>query len=192
MKKVTILLVGVTYVVAIIVVAVLGVLAEVHNVTIDVQSIVLIEARDLPAGNYLTYPETSAVPDSQYAIFSRPGADGEGQTEYPIEWNIGGIRYDYVIQIRGYSQVMSDAWKEGKGNFSVESFVLPENATFKTLDYALFEDNGNTPSDITISKQGLIHFEQERTGIFTFNARISATDNSYTVCNIRFIVVGSI
>ena len=190
MKKVTILLVGITYVTAIIIVAVLGVLSQFYNVTVEVESIVLVEARDLDAGYYQTYPEGTAVTESQYAIFSRPGADGQGQTDYPIEWNIGGIRYDYVIQIRGYAQIMTDTWKEGRGNFSIESFALPEDATFPTLDYALYEDNGSEPADIKVSQQGLIHFEQERTGIFTFNARISATDNSYKVCNIRFIVVG--
>ncbi len=190
MKKVTIILVGITYVVAIIVVAVLGVLAEMHNVTVDVESIVLVEARNLAAGNILTYPEGTNVPDSDYAIFSRPGSDGKGQTEYPIEWNIGGVHYDYVIQIRGYQKILADTWKDGQGNFSVAAFVLPEEATVKTLNYSLYEDSGNKPADMTISQQGLIHFEQARSGIFTFNASISATDNSYKECHIRFVVVG--
>ena len=191
MKKITVILVSLIFVAAILTVGILGVLSEIHNVTIEVESIVLLEARNLPAGQILTYPEGTTVPDSDYAIFSRPKEGQPSQTDYNIEWNIGGVSYDYVIQMRGYKTIMDDAnWKDGQGNFALGAFVLPEDATVQALHYALFDGDGAEPADMTISEQGLIHFAEKRNGVFAFDARISATDNSYKVCNIHFIAVG--
>ena len=191
MKKITIILVSLIFAAAILAVGILGVLSEIHNVTVEVEAIVLTQARNLPAGQILTYPEGTTVLDSDYAIFSRPKEGEPSQSEFPIEWNIAGISYDYVIQMRGYKAIMDDAkWKDGQGNFDLSAFVLPENATVQTLHYALVDSDGGVPSDMSISEQGLIHFKSKRNGVFTFDARISATDNSYKVCNVHFIAVG--
>lgn len=190
MKKITAILVGLIFVASILAVGIIGVLSEIHNVTVEVESIVLEEARNLASGQALTYPAGTTVLDSDYAIFSRPKEGEEGQKDFNIEWNIAGVSYDYVVQIRGYRRIMEDAsWKDGQGYFSLSAFVLPENATVPTLHYALF-DGLKAPEDIAISEKGMIHFKEKRTGIFSFDARISATDNSYKVCNVHFVVVG--
>lgn len=191
MKKITAIVVSLIYVTAIVVVAFMGVLAEIRNQTVDVANIVLTEARYLTPGYVLTYPTGTKVLDSDYAIFSRPTQEGEGQTEVDIAWNIGGLSYDYVIQIRGYKTIMEySGWKDGTGNLSLSAFVLPENATKQELLYNVYDENGGTLPDISISDAGLLHFEEKRGGVFSFLVRISATDNSYKVCNIHVIAVG--
>lgn len=189
MKKITVILVSVVYVSAIIVVAFLGVLAETRNATVEVTKIVLDQTRDLASGGILTYPTGTRVEDSIYAIYSRP--DGEGEASSDIAWTIDGIRFDYVIQVRGYATIYERGdWKDGKGCFDLGAFVLPENATEQRLIYQLSDSNGDQPSFASINEEGLISFSEAVTGITAFQASISATDNSGIVCNVRFIMVG--
>lgn len=189
MKKITVILVSIVYVTAIIVVAFLGVLAETKNQTVNVTSIVLDQARNLTQGGVLTYPTGTLPQDSIYAIFSRP-ENGEGGS-YDIAWTIDGIRFDYVIQIRGFTTIYErEDWKDGQGCFDLGAFVLPENATEQRLLYRLNDSSGDEPTFATIGEDGLITFSDKVYGITTFQAVIQSTDNSGVTCNIRFIVAG--
>ena len=187
MRKIAFVLTTFIYVTAIVVVAFVGILAEVRNATVEVTAIVLEEARFLAPGRYLTYPDIAPVESSIYAIFARPDSSSEEQSEYDITWNVGGVAFDYVIQIRGYTTIMeSDTWKDGKGNLRLSAFVKPENATIQDLNYSLV----GVEEDMTISQSGILTFQEKRTGIFAFDVQIKAQDTSYKVSNIHIIAVG--
>ena len=184
MKKVTFIFIGVIYVLAIILVAFLGVQSHIQNQTVEVTDIVLTQAKDMGKGEILTYPEGSQLKASVYALYTRPEEDqiDENGKYNGVIWNVGseGDRYDYVVQIRDFNVVADSAsWRDGPMHFDLGAMVLPENATKKDLAYSIQDSNGNTPSNATISPNlGLIHFTEKFAKKTHFRVFIRSTDNS--------------
>ncbi len=193
MKKITFIFVGIIYVLAIIMVAFLGVNATIHGQTVDVTEIVLRQAGGLEAGSTLTYPEGVAVKDSVFTLYSRPEESeivmdeethiGKKGTLY---WSKGpGIDFDYIIEVRKFAEICdSSTWRDGKMHFSVEAFVLPEDATKKDLVYTLMTPGGDIPQNATINpSNGDITFLEKYTSPVTdFYIMIKTTDNSMVSC----------
>ncbi|MCR5348819.1 MAG: hypothetical protein K6E59_04350 [Bacilli bacterium] len=193
MKKITALLVAAVYLFAVVLISVLGVVSEVRNQTVEVTQIILTCARNLPQGGLLTYPENQPLSSSITALYSRP----DGTTPPPegaeyVTWSIGGIRFDYVLQVRSFNPIYDDPkWKDGQGNLDLSAFALPENATKQELTYSLFDAEGNKAIGTSVNEQGIVHFDTKLTADYTsFLLTISATDNSGMTCNVRLIVAG--
>ena len=195
MKKITFVLVAVIYVVAIILVAFIGVASEVTNQTIEVASIALLEAADLGKGSQLLYPETATLTSSVYAIHTRPeeeAIDPDTGKAGTLTWNSSGNAYDYIVQIRDFNTVCdSPNWKYGPMHFSLAATVTPSDATKKDLAYAIADSTGSTPTNVTINNQGDVTFAEKLSNtVSTFTVRISATDNSKVVTLVYLMVRG--
>lgn len=196
MKKITIIIVSAIYVLSIVVVAFLGVLSEVKNVTVPVEKIVLKEMRNVGFGGMLTYPQGTKAADSIYAIFSRPDSNGyvvDDPAAAEITWNVAGLDLDYVIQIRSLEAFFDSArWNQTLGSFDLGAYVLPENATYTDIRYYLDEKEKASEQGISLSEDGVVKFSSPLTEpFFSFIVSISAVDNSNVTCNVRFMVRGA-
>ena len=195
MKKITFILVGVIYFAAIIIVAFLGVRAEVSGQTIEVTAIYMEKAIGVDPGAYRTLPEGVEPKASTYVVYARPkeqDIDPETGKAGGITWNTGEYRYDYVVQIRNFNPIADDPnWVDGRGHFSLKCFVAPEDATKQDLTYALTDSTGLSPENVTIDNQGMVTFVETPTAKAThYNLLVAPTDNSLVRCHVRFTVVG--
>ena len=197
MKKITFVFVGIVYFVAIIVIAFLGVHPGVYKQTIDVTGIVLNEAENMGKGEHVTYPEGSAIVDSVYTLYARPDEAAisplTGKSGY-VTWNLGGIEFDYVIQIRDFNTIYeSPDWRYGPTHFDLGAHVTPEDATITTLHYAVSALNGQEMKQVEIDDKGMMTFtEKLEDTVTTFTATITSADNSGIVCDVCFVVRGYI
>ena len=196
MKKAVIAIVSVIYVVSIIIVAFLGVQAEVLDnlVDVNVEKIVLDELSDedkLVGGEYTYYNDAIQSEESKiYTSFSRPleeEIDEKGKRGSET-WNkvVGGEiqdRYNYVIKIWSLKTIFSDpSWKDGAGKFKINAHVLPKEATKQKINYALVGNDG-----ITINEDGLITLAKFD-GATSFEVIMTATDASQVYSKISFKV----
>ena len=198
MKKITFIFVGIIYVVAIIMVAFLGVRAEVVNQTVEVTSIVLKEAAELKAGENLVYPAGVEPKNSTYMLYCRPEEEnidistGKSSSTGSVVWNSDTVRYNYAFQVRGLKTIYESAtWRDGKGHFDLGAYVLPEDATKQELIYTVTDSSGAYPKELTVDNQGMLTFHAQITAkIAYYTVKIAATDNSMVASYVSFMVAG--
>ena len=193
MKKAIIAIVSVIYVIAIILVAFLGVQAEIRESAkkVEATGISLSDLKDNPTGHYIYYYDGSENKNARvYEILSRPDEEliAEDGTYDKNTWSAGGVDYGFIIKIYNLNYIIDTPdWKVGQtqGTYGINATVLPEDATMQSL---LYSKVGAEESGITIDdKTGVLTFAKiDANALFTVG--VSATDNSGLTVNIRFIV----
>ncbi len=195
MKKAITAIVSVIYVIAIILVAFLGVQAEIRESAkkVEATGISLLDLKDNPTGHYIYYYDGSENKSARvYEIISRPEeeqidpvtkADEKGDT-----WEINNVKFGFIIKVFNLNYIIDTPdWKVGQiqGSYAINATVLPEDATMQSL---LYSKVGAEDSSIEIdNKTGVITFPKlNSTTLFTVG--VSATDNSGLTINIRFVV----
>lgn len=197
MKKAVIAIVSVIYVVSIIIVAFLGVQAEVLDnlVDINVEKIVLDELSDedkLVGGEYTYYNDAIQSTASRvYSSYSRPNEeeiDPETGKKDTLSWNIYeeekvADRFNYIIKVWNLNTIFDDpSWKDGVGKFKINAHVLPENATKQKITYSVIGS-----ADVSIDENGVISL-QKSTKPSIFEVIMYATDASQVYSKISFTV----
>ena len=198
MKKAVIAIVSVIYVVSIIIVAFLGVQAEVLDnlIDINVEKIVLDELSDedkLVGGEYTYYNDAIQSTASRvYSSYSRPNEeeiDPETGKKDTLSWNIyeegqsEPDKFNYIIKVWNLNTIFDDpSWRDGVGKFKLNAHVLPENATKQKITYSAV---GTT--DVTIDENGVISLEKFA-NIRIFEVIMAATDASRVYSKISFTV----
>lgn len=195
MKKAMIAIVATIYVVSIIIVAFLGVRAEMLPALIDVnvEKIVLDELSSeelMVCGEYTYYNDaTQSLSSRVYSSYSRPneediGPDGKKDSNL---WNYTEEgeepdKYNYIIKIWNLNTMFEDGWRDGTGKFKINAHVLPENATKQKITFSLIGAD-----DIFISEDGIISLSKFDT-IRIFEVVMSSTDSSQVYSKISFTV----
>ena len=197
MKKAVIAIVSVIYVVSIIIVAFLGVQAEVLDnlVDVNVEKIVLDELSDedkLVGGEYTYYNDAIQSTASRvYSSYSRPNEeeiDPETGKKDTLSWNIyeeGKVadRFNYIIKVWDLNTIFDDpSWKDGVGKFKINAHVLPKNATKQKITYSVIGS-----ADVSIDENGVISL-QKSTKPSIFEVIMYATDASQVYSKISFTV----
>lgn len=186
MKKAMIAIVSVIYVIAIVIVAFLGVRAEFirNQERVDATGITLIEMVDNTPGEVVSYYFDGSHNEEQilYTAYSRPETlDEEGYDEAHYNlWRIpdgSNENYDFIIRIRKWVWLYNYEWRDGKTNFKVNAKVVPDNASEQALVYSTTEGNEGTLYDLD-NDTGLIHFNEQLTNRLTIPVTVSTTDNS--------------
>ena len=191
-------IVATIYVVSIIIVAFLGVRAEVLDslVDINVENIVLDELSEedkLIGGEYTYYNDAVQSTSSRvYSSYSRPNEeeiDPETGKQGTLSWNIyeegeaEPDKFNYIIKIWNLKTIFDDpSWRDGVGKFKIFAHVLPKEATKQKINYSIVGSN-----DITIDENGVISLEKFAT-IKIFEVIMSATDSSQVYSKISFTV----
>lgn len=187
MKKAMIAIVSAVYVVAIVIVAFLGVRAEISNITILVDNIQLLDLEDKEAGaSYTYYQDPLDTKTRVYTVAKRPNEEDISEAEYSL-WNLQGRKFDYAYKIFGFKTVYDGiSWRDGATHFKVNAKAYPSDATKKELIYTL---TGQEENVVTINKDnGEITFNKKLTSNTIFQVAIRATDKAATTININFVV----
>ena len=198
MKKAMIAIVASIYVVSIIIVAFLGVRAEVLASLIDVnvERIVLDELSDedkLVGGEYTYYNDAvQSISSRVYSSYSRPNEeeiDPETGKQGTLSWNIyeegeeEPDKFNYIIKVWNLNTIFDDpSWRDGSGKFKINAHVLPKEATKQKITYSIIGNN-----EITIDENGVISLEKFD-NISIFEVIMSATDSSQVFSKISFTV----
>lgn len=182
MKKITALFVGVLYFVAIIIVAFLGVQAEISNQTVEVTAIVLKEAENAAKGEQMFYPSGTDKKTCVYQLDKRPSEEdiGEDGKYNKLIWNESdGKKLDYIYTIWNFNTVADSAsWRDGPMHFNLGAKVEPDNATKRELLYSIYDSTGGQEK-ASIDATGVIEFKQKYTAPVTYlYVSIRPTDNS--------------
>ena len=191
MKKITALFVVVIYAISIIMVAFLGVQAEISNRTVEVTSIVLKEAEDANPGDQYFFPSGTNKSSCIYQLDVRPKEeeiDEETGKKGTLTWNdSSGNRMDYIITIWNFNRVADDtSWRDGLMHFNIGAMVEPHDATKKDLTYTILDSGGVTPDNASIDNLGVITFKEKfAVTVTNFYIHILPTDNSTATCLVQ-------
>ena len=184
-------IVSAIYVFAIILVAFLGVQSEIHNATINVETIVLKDVAELAEGEEYTYYRSTTQQDNTtrvYSITVRPLDENIDENNYDVNgnlWEINEVKFNYIIKIWNFKYIYENShWKDGQQNFFLNAYALPEDSK-QDLRYIL---SNISEEYVTVSQEGVVRFEQKLTSVATFNLTISSTDTSGVKSYINFIV----
>ena len=188
-------IVSVIYVIAIILVAFLGVQAEIRESAkkVEATGISLLDLKDNETGQYTYYYDGSANKSARvYTILSRPEEETINPETHTDEagdtWEVNNVKFSFIIKVWNLNYIMdTPSWKPGQeqGKYAINASVLPEDATMQSLLYAKV---GADESGITVDdKLGEVNFTKVESTTF-FTITVSATDNSGLAVNIRFIV----
>ena len=187
MKKAMIAIVSVIYLIAIIIVAFLGVRAEFirSQERVDATGITLVDMKENTPGEVVNYYFDGPQNEEQilYTAYSRPEVlDDEGYDEYGNLWKVPtseeNVYYDFILRIKKWKWLYNYEWRDGKTNFKVQGKVVPDNASQQDLVYSTTEGNNGTIYTLD-NDTGLIHFEQELINTrLTIPITVSTTDNS--------------
>ena len=184
MKKALIAIISVIFVVAIVIVSFLGIRAEVHDITIYVQEIVLNNKDEYKP----RLPETETNRISR--VLKRPAEEeidpetGVGITD-EVNWNFAGRKRDYAVYIDNYYYLFS---KKG-GKYTIDTTVNPVDATHKELQFYLSyyqEYNADIKNNISLTSSGELTIQTTHDGWIGFDVIISSTDLSGVEIDILF------
>ena len=198
MKKALVAIVSVIYVVSIIIVAFLGVRAEILSTLIDtpVEKILLddLSSEDKLVGGEYTYYNDATQTHRVYSEYSRPKDEeiGENGKKDGIIWNVyeegeeEPDKYDYSIKIWDLNTIYDDAsWRDGEGKFKIFAHVYPEDATNQNIVYSVSGATEEYP--VTIDKEGVISLPKAE-NIGMFDVIMSAADASLVMAKISVTV----
>ena len=183
MKKALIAIISVIFVVSIVIVAFLGIRSEVHDTTIYVEEIVLLN-KDMYKPRV---PETEA--NRVVRVMKRPeaseiGEDGIGITD-GVNWDFNGRSRDYAIYVDNYDYLFSRM----SGKYTIETSVNPVDATYKDLQFHLsyyMELNQTIKDNISLTPTGELTITSTHKGWIGFDVIISSTDMSGVEIDILF------
>ena len=192
MKKVAIAIISSLYVIAIVLIAFLGISGEVtpSKEIVNVEQLVLEEVKGLENGRYEYFYDGSESEESKvYGVYSRPKENeinqSTGVDQYGDLWNINGVRMQYIVKIYNLNYVMDTPnWKVGQsqGTYQIHSQVIPENSSIQGVIYGSSET-----SVASVSESGLITFTKQSIATrYTVTAK--SLDSTGVLINIRFIV----
>lgn len=186
MKKIMIAIVSAVFVISIVIIAFLGVQAQVHNETILVNDIIL-DGFKLDENNKVKPGEIVEYRNSEnkliYSLYSRhleediDESSGKDYYEQNL-WNAkNGDRYDYNIKIWDFNYVYeSSDWLDGKTNFKIKASTIPQNATKRGLIYVLNTSNAKDYVDVT--SDGVITFKKKLESALPFVITVKTEDYS--------------
>ncbi len=191
MKKIMIAFVSLLYVTAIVVIAFLGIRAEVNPAKIitEVETIVLDEVKGTDSRKYEYYYDgTTDENKLVYGVYTRPdeeeinkttGGDANGDL-----WNIGSDKMNYIVKIYNFKYVYDTPnWigNQPKGTYQIKASVIPENSSMQDVLFATSFEG------VQLDEDGLLTFSKT-TEILRFTVNIKSTDNSGTNINVRFLI----
>ena len=179
-------IVSAMYIIAIVIVAFLGVRAEFirNQERVDATGITLVELKeDVPGATANFYFDGSENEDKiLYTVYSKPenlDAEGYDEARYNL-WRIpdgSNMDYDYIIRIKKWTWLYNYEWRDGKTNFKIQAKVVPDNASEQELTYSTADANNGTIYDLN-NETGTIHFNQQLENRLTIPVTVSTTDNS--------------
>ena len=163
MKKALIAIIATIYVIAIVIVSFLGTRAEIINKIVEVEEILL----DNKSVAYPGITNPTSINDRIISVYTRPDESeineegkgyGKDDTEHSrlINWNYKDIRRDYAIFIEDYFYLYANMG----GKYTIETSVLPIEATNKTLSYYL-QTTEATSAMLEMTSYGEITFKQD-------------------------------
>ena len=186
MKKAMIAIVSVIYIIAIIIVAFLGVRAEFirNQERVDATGITLVDMKENVPGEVVNYYFDGSHDEDKilYVAYAKPEhLDDEGYDDdhYNL-WRIpdgSGDDYDYIIRIKKWTWLYNYEWRDGKTNFNIHAKVVPDNASEQALVYSTTEGNEGTIYELD-NDNGTIHFLSQLENRLTIPLTVSTTDNS--------------
>ena len=141
-------IVSTIYIIAIIIVAFLGVRAEFirNQERVDATGITLVEMKENVPGEVVNYYFDGSQNEDQilYVAYAKPevlDAEGYDADHYNL-WRIpngDNEDYDYIIRIKKWAWLYNYEWRDGKTNFKLNAKVVPDNASEKELIYSTTE-----------------------------------------------------
>jgi len=195
MKKALIAIISAIYVVAIIVVAFLGVRAQVITTTTLVESIEIDDLYNKESGSTYTF---EAGNSKIYTAYKRPDDSLIDPNEHKdsvnkIIWddyqdNKLIRKIDYAVRIYNFNYIYdSNEWRDGATKFAINAKAYPRNATNLGLIYTIF---GVDESYISIDKDGIMTFNSNTQGTKSFTLAITSTDKQSLTVYVKFTVRG--
>ena len=185
-------IVAAVYTIAIILVAFLGIRAEIHNPTVNVENIFLRDTDSMEAGEIFTYYSSETQQDTTtriYSILIRPtdeNIDENHKDEEGNLWEINGNNYDYIVKIWNFNYIFENTnWRDGVSFFDLGAYAYPSDAR-QTLRYVL---SNISEEYLTVNQNGILHFEKKFTSLTNFDLSIAATDTSGVKLKLNFISV---
>ena len=188
-------IVSTIYLIAIIVVAFLGVRAEIikSKERVDATGITLSEFKDNVPGEIVNYYFDGSESEDKilYTAYYKPETlDEEGYDDDGNLWRTPNyteenpIFYDYIIRIKKWTWLYNYEWRDGKTNFKINGKVVPDNASHQDLVYSTTEANEGDLYELE-NTTGKIHFLKQLESRLLIPVTVATTDNSGIRVNVK-------